>query len=304
MAYQKRQKIIKSYLKEAGSDIGLEKLDGEEIEKDQLVNAITSVPFLAESKLVVVNYPSKNKEIAENIEQVISQLPDTTHLVVYENELDKRSSYYKFISKQKETLYFGELNERELLDWLLSKAKELGVNISPGDGKFLIDRIGPDQWNISNELEKLAGAGAKEINRELITHLTEESPKETIFQLIDCLASSNPQKALQLYGQLRAARLEPVYILAMIGWHLHNLLVVKSANNKNPAIIAKDQKIAPFVVGKSQRVSRTLQLRQLKSSVDLAVNADLRIKTQPNDPDRVLEHLILMLVQKLSRQAV
>src|SRR5262245_3457600 len=90
------------------SDLGLEKIDGEEAEYDRIREALESLPFLASKKMVVLRSPSSTKEFTENAEKLLKELPETTDLIIVEPKLDKRLSYYKLLKKITD---FKEFNE-------------------------------------------------------------------------------------------------------------------------------------------------------------------------------------------------
>ena len=48
--------------------MGLQRIDGEEVEYDAIREALESLPFLASKKLVVLRAPSANKEFVEKVE--------------------------------------------------------------------------------------------------------------------------------------------------------------------------------------------------------------------------------------------
>src|SRR3954468_14390041 len=72
------------------SDMGLERLDGEEAEYDRMREAIESLPFLASKKLIVLHRASANKQFVEQAEQLLTNLSESTDVILIEPKLDKR----------------------------------------------------------------------------------------------------------------------------------------------------------------------------------------------------------------------
>ena len=95
------RQIVDTFVAEQG-DLGLERLDGQEVSLDRISEALTSLPFLANKKLVVLRAPSANKQFTEQAEQMLSDIPETTDVIIVEPKLDKRLSYYKFLKKATE----------------------------------------------------------------------------------------------------------------------------------------------------------------------------------------------------------
>src|SRR3989344_1316771 len=92
---RKLQEIIETYKTKTGSDFGLERIDGITSNAKTLGSALRAVPFLASSRLVVIEYLSANKAASGQVESIIEGLPSTTVVVFYEKELDKRTAYFK-----------------------------------------------------------------------------------------------------------------------------------------------------------------------------------------------------------------
>jgi DNA polymerase III delta subunit len=78
---QELRRLINDFVAEQG-DLALEKLDGDDVEFDRLREALTSLPFLASKKMVVLHSPSKNKQFLESCEQILEQMPETTEVVI------------------------------------------------------------------------------------------------------------------------------------------------------------------------------------------------------------------------------
>jgi len=100
--------LVAAFLREHDA-MGLERVDGEEAEFDRLSEALTSLPFLATKKLVVVRNGSSNKQFVEKAKELLEGLPETTELVLVEAKLDKRGAYYKMLKKDTDFREFAEL---------------------------------------------------------------------------------------------------------------------------------------------------------------------------------------------------
>src|SRR5262245_449591 len=82
--------LIEQFVKEYG-DLALERLYGEEVEFQAILDALQNLPFLVTKKMVVVRSLSANKQAAEKIEQIINAAGDDTDLILYEPAVDKRT---------------------------------------------------------------------------------------------------------------------------------------------------------------------------------------------------------------------
>ncbi len=287
------QKLTSAYAARHG-DLELERIDGETADPSRVREALTSVSFLAPEKMVVIRSLGANKQASEQAEQLFDGMSDTTEVIIVEPKFDKRTAYYKFLKKHADFREFPELDPQGLARWLAAAAKERGGSIGPGDARYLVERAGASQQLLSNELEKLLLYDPK-ITRETIDLLTDTTPQSTIFQLLEAAFAGDQRRALRLYAEQRALKVEPSQIIAMLAWQLHVLAVIKTAGERPPDTIAKEAKINPFVVQKSRSVARNLSLAQLKKLVAGLLKIDRRIKRTSTDPDEALKHYLLTL---------
>lgn len=290
-----QRKFVDAFMKEHG-DLALERIDCEEAEFTQIQAALTSLPFLASKKMIVLRSPSTNKQFVEQAEQLLSEVPETTDVILIEPKLDKRQSYYKFLKKETDFREFPELDLGGLANWLVAEAKRQKGEITMSDARYLAERVGLNQQMLGSELEKLILYDPK-VTRKTIDLLTDATPQSTIFQLLDAAFAGNTKRALQLYQEQRAMKVEPIQIIAMISWQLNVLAIVKTAGEKPSQTIAKEAKINPYVVTKSQGIARKLSLPDLRRLVKDLLDIDIRSKSTNQDTDEALQHYILKLAQ-------
>jgi DNA polymerase-3 subunit delta len=255
--------------------------------------SLQSLPFLTDRKLVVLREPGKQKDFAENIATILENMPETTDVIIVEPKLDKRLSYYKTLKKQTDFREFAELDANSLTRWAVEYVKMRG-SLSLADAKFLIDRVGANQQLVKNELDKLLTYSTT-ISRQTIELLTETAPQSTVFELLDAAFAGNKSRAMELYKEQRAIRVEPQAIIAMIVWQLHVMAIVRAAGTMPADEIAKSAKLNPFVVRKTQSLARNRTLPQIKTMVQKLLALDIQLKTTAIDDDAALQLYLLEL---------
>lgn len=288
-------RIVDVFVREQG-DLALERIDGAETELSAIREAISSLPFLASKKLVILRAPSSNKLFTERIEQLLAVAAETTDIVIHEPKLDKRSVYYKILKKQTDYREYAELDVNGLAAWLIREAKDRAGSIKSNDARYLVERVGANQQLLSNEIEKLILYSAI-VTRTTIDELTEATPQTTIFQLLEAAFAGNAQRAFGLYHDQRALKVEPIQIIAMLTWQLHILAIVKAAGDRGPADIAKQTKISPYVIQKSAAIANHLTISELRTLISELLTLDVRSKSQPIDVDEALQLYILKLTR-------
>ena len=285
--------IVAAFL--AAHDVmGLERIEGDEVEFDRLSEALTSLPFLASRKLVILRSPSANKKFTEQIQVLLAGVPETTDVVIVEPKLDKRGAYYKLLKKATDYKDFPELDANGLARWAVDYAKVNGGSLRPVDARFLVERVGVNQRLVSSEINKLLLYDSI-VSRESIELLTESTPQSTIFELLEAAFSGNAKRTISLYEEQRAMKIEPQQIIAMLAWQLHIVALLKTAGSRNPDMIAKQAKVSPYVVKKSVGIARQLSLARYKQLLQGLLAIDMRLKRESLDADEALRAYLLRL---------
>lgn len=281
------------FMKEHG-ELALERIDAEEAGPQAVLEAVQSMPFLASRKMVVVRDLGADKAASGQIEQIIDSAGKTTDLVFYETALDKRSSYFKVLKSRTSLEEFAESDARGLAAWLTHEAKNQDANLEQTDAQYLVERVGPSQEQLANELDKLITYDPK-ITRQNIDRLTVKTPQSRVFDLLDAAFAGNKKRALELYNEQRAQKVEPQAIMAMIAWQLKLLVLVKTGADKSAAQIAKDSGMSPWPVQKAQNLVRQIDDKRLAEMVAEALAIDEKSKSTNLDLDEALKTYITTL---------
>ncbi len=289
------RRLVDDFVKQHG-DLALERVDGQEADFARINEALTALPFLSARKMVVLRQPGGNKQFTEKFEQIFDEVPESTDVIIIEPKLDKRLSYYKFLKKNTDYRELNELDQPGLARWLVDTANQQDGKLSPADARYLVERVGANQQLLANELEKLLLYNPA-ISRQTIDLMTEPTPQSTIFQLLETAFAGNNKRMLELYAEQRALKVEPPQIIAMLAWQLHVLAIIKTAGGRTADQIAKEARINPFVVRKSQAIARQLTLAQLKKLVRDLLKIDVASKSTNLDVDDALQHYLLALTQ-------
>ena len=285
--------LTESFLAKHG-ELAVEKFDAEEAEAPIIIESIQALPFLSARKMVVVRNGNANQQFAEQIEQITSSIPTSTDLILYEPHLDKRTAYFKVLKTKTRFEEFNQLNKNNLAKWLLTEAKKQGAKLSFAAANYLVERLGENQELLFNELTKLAIYDPN-ISKDNIDLLTEPTPQSRVFDLLDAAFAGNKQQAIRLYEDQRAQKVGPERILAMIAWQLQLLALIKSADGRSSAEVAKDSGMNPYPVKKAASVAGKLSDEKLREMVDEALEIDIKSKTTSLDLDEALKTYITTL---------
>ncbi|MEI6039889.1 MAG: DNA polymerase III subunit delta [Candidatus Berkelbacteria bacterium] len=301
--YRLKQKIKdmkEKYISASLGDTNLAVLEGKTVKADDIIRQALAFPFLAKSRLVIVEnlLLEGKKEEQEKIGEFILKVPDTTVLVFAESGVpDKRGSLFKKLNKPKQAQEFKFLDEGGIKKWIGEEvARQKGEIDYDGIDKLYVF-VGADLWRLTNEITKLVTYNPK-ITPKTIELLVQAQTTSDIFTLIDALANRKQTQSLkELYRLLDNGENE-LYILSMIVYQFRNMLVVRDLVERginSQWEIAKMASLHPFVAGKTLNLVRRYDLAELKKIYGFLLEQDIAAKTGKMAPRTILDLLVLSL---------
>lgn len=305
-ARRKLQETVDRFKNTTGNSFDLERFDcsDQDLSKDKVVSAISSVPFLATNRLVILEDMLANKKLGEALLPLLKDVAKETVVVIYESKVDERTKLFKELKGLAKSHKFENLTEQQLRTWVLKTAESMNGKIDAQAVSFLIERVGNSQWRLWNELQKLT-AYNRTISKENITELVEPTFENSIFDMVEEIAHGQATQALRLYLGLRHQKAQPLYILSMIAWQMRNLLLVKAASENTGSDLAQ-AKISPYVVSKVRNIAVKVDMRNIVKSYESIQETDLKLKTLQIDSDVEMQQLILRITSLMrpARSAV
>lgn len=287
--------IRAQYTKKTGGDLEMEQLDMSEHQISDLLDSLSVVPMFVTSRLIVVRGLSANKVAAEKIDEIVEVTPDSTILVVVDSKPDKRSKVFKALSKLPKAKEFKSLSDGELQRWIRNRVSKAGGQIDARTASQLAMRVGNDQWQLNQEVQKLVLYNP-EVTSESVELLVTPNFEQTIFELIDAVARHQTGRVLELYKRLSLDGVADQQILAMLNWQYRNLVLAKD-NEGRDQTWAREFGIAPFAASKAAGMVRNLEMNDLKKAYHQIVQADLSIKSGEVPSALALEQLLVSLSQ-------
>ena len=157
-----------------------------------------------------------------------------------------------------------------------------------------MERLGTNQALLANELDKLLIYDSR-VSKKNIDLLTEPNPQSKVFDLLDAIFSGQKGRALKLYDEQRAQKVEPQAILAMIAWQLNIISIAKYSKNRDLAEVSRDSSVKDYPLRKARGLAGKLSDKDLKKMVSEALDIDWRGKTTSLNMDEALRNYILTL---------
>jgi len=299
---KKLSALREKFLLSDPSGINLSQLSGENITLAGFFSEISSAPFLANKRLIIIRnllIDNKDGELKKSIAENLSKIPDTAVVVFAESgSPDKRTSLFRALNKPKISQVFDLLSPLSFNTWIRNYFKKEGLSISAKACEKMSAYLENDQTRGENEIKKLLlyakSQKGEQIEEEDIELLVKGGNSANIFEFIEAVAKKEKKKAFLALKTLKEAGQNEIYILSMIAYQFRTLLIISDflSRNLRPKEIALQAKMHPFVINKSIDLLRGYSKDRLKKLYNDLKNADLSIKSGKLDPSLCLDLVV------------
>ena len=284
-AYLKKQ--YKDKLKRAMADpddsMNFSAYEGKGINPKEVIDLAETLPFFADRRVILIENSGFFKNSWEELAEYIPQVPETTHFIFVEDEIDKRSKLYKAVKNAGKIVEFTSQTEELLTRWVLTRIKKEGKNITGSVMQLFLNKVGNDMGNIDRELEKLlCYCMEKEVIEAAdVEAVTTEQTTNKVFDMVNAIAEHNQRKALDLYYDLLTLKEPPMRIMYLISRQFQILLNIKDMSGKgfDNAAMAKNAGIPPFAVRRNLSQAKGFTMQQLKQAIRDGVDYEEAVKT-------------------------
>jgi DNA polymerase-3 subunit delta len=234
--------------------------------------------FSADNENIIIIYESRLKTDKKDKIVKANAVKDTI-LTIKEKKL------FELLKVQKFSKEFKNFTAPELIQWVKKEVATNGQTINPAAVTTLINLVGSDLWQLSNEIKKLTHFKNKDDKTEIsvaeVKNLVSANFDENIFALTDALGAKNCAQALKILEEQYKADAAPEYILTMLVRHFKILLQIKDGLEKgvNQTDINKQLWLNPYVFNKNLSQVRNFTSANLKTILNELIEADYLNKT-------------------------
>ena len=294
--YRSRQKldeIIEHYKETHKSGLNLRYFEEKDLDFQDFKNEFQTTPMFKEKKLVILTDIFFNQAFKENFLKNSEKFINSEDVILFyeEREVSLDDPLFVFLKKQAKIQEFQPLEGQKLKNWLKKELAEHQAKADPQASEKLINYVGNNLWQLSNEVKKLSSyKKGHKIEVADIELLVKPKIEADIFKTIDALASKNKKQALDLLHQHLAKGDSPLYLLAMINFQFRNILAIKDLIEKGKPL--GRSKLHPYVIKKSYQQARKFTLEELKKIYRKIFEVDYNIKTGKLEPQIALDLFI------------
>lgn len=280
------KKLYKDKLKAAilgdGDEMNFSYFEGKGIDVAKVISAANTLPFFSDKRLIIIENSGLFKSQSD-LADYIKSIPETTHIIFTETEIDKRNRLFKAVKDIGTVSEMSGMDEANLKLWVASLLDKDKKKITGDTILYLLSKTGTDMENIQNEVEKLS---CYAMNREIITAEDIDAVCTTlisgkIFLMIDAIGNRKQNQALDLYYDLLALKEKPMSILFLIARQFNILIQVKdlAGLGYNNTVISQKTGLMPFTINKYISQGKNFTMKTLKEALLSCAEIEEHIKT-------------------------
>jgi DNA polymerase-3 subunit delta len=292
------------------AELNTTRLDGRTYNLDDLLSVAGALPFLAKRRLVILSNPTerlKSKPSQDKFLEQLMKVPPTTALVLIENrpltdERDRRYNRLHWLEKWAEEhpdLVFTKLINTprgpELVRWVQVQAKTSGGQITPQAAQQLIQWVGEDPRQLSQEINKLLAFVnyKRAIELDDVLAITIDTAEGDIFILVDALGNRDGRRAMGMLDRLLEEQ-DPLNIFAMVTRQFRLVIQLRELfeNGKSSTEMAQSLKLQPFQVERMIPQAQNFSLSALEAILHHLLGLDEGTKSGKIDGKLALQMLV------------
>lgn len=301
--------LKKKIVDPAFESFNLHQYDGKDTDMDDILKDAQMLPMMSEYNFVLVrDYPiEKSKNDLKLLKEFLEDIPESTIFVFYyaAKEPDLKSSAFKNLEKYFDNagsvVRLDKRSENEVARLLVSGAKKRGAVLDINNAKYLISVSGNDMKNLLNELDKLSYfVNGGEITEEIIDNMATKCLQARVYDLSKAVVGGDFDSAYNVLDTLFSMKEDPIKLNSVIIGVYVDMYRVKCAKTAGNSYddVAKyfNYRGREFALRNASRDCAALSENQLRKSLDVIMDTDLKLKSTSTDKKLLLEEMIVKLI--------
>ena len=303
------EQLKKLLLDDLTESFNFHKLTSETFDVRSFAEAVENLPMMAESTLVWVDdvdiykLPEADRD---KMADVFADIPEYctvvfTYITIPWKPDNRLRKYTELIKSHATIVEFGKQDVRDLIPWITRHFAANKKRISPDLCAYLIEITGGTMTALAGEIAKISAfSGAEDICKSDIDAVTEPVLDAVVFQMTDLLGRREYGAALLKLQQLLKMQQKPTAILGAIGAHFRRLSTARTLldHGKQSSELMRLYTLGDYAARKTMSTAGKFSHEFYAKVSELILETDVSLKTSYDEPERLLEVLLLQIAQE------
>lgn len=300
------EKIRKDALGDAGAAFNYHVLRGDQVPVARVVQQALALPMLGRVQVIWLKQADACVADADGqaaLEKYLAKPVPETILIMSTDKADKRKRWVKLCQSSGFYFDFTPPSGEALVQWVLKAAQKENLPLGAEHARLLVELVGNDLLSLKSEIDKLA-LMSEDCGRAL-------TAEELGAVIMDQAALEGYEITAALEPGRAAEVLRTWFRLQEWGRSAHEIAPLLLARIRKGALLAacrqeglRDGEAAalsaqnPYALRFLEPMVRGMGLGGLSRGLDVALDADRRLKGSPLGPDLVVEKMIFELCRR------
>jgi len=288
-----KEKVIDSQTK----DFNYDNLYGDEVNGNDIINLITSLPMMTDRRLVIIKSIQK---LSVSDKKILSKYLDSpvesTILVLTANRIDRRRKFYSKVVKKSTWVECKPVYDDTAVSWIMKRFRQQEVDISKPAASIIVQLVGTSLGSIDNEINKIMTyiEGQKSVDEKVVYQVVGFYKEFNIWNLTDAVGNKDYISAYKILNYFLEEGVSAALLLIELTGRIILLMKIRIMLEKgmNKYSIKKIMHLKNFFLNLYIKQAKNFSLPELKECLQALQFADQSLKTGYIKPKMVLTLII------------
>ncbi len=258
---------------------------------DELQEFLTTVSFFGGRKLAIV----KDMNFKFDADTIIENVDENTIVCIVEDNIDKRLTAYKKISKVGCEINFEMMKPEEVKEYIMKTLGMYGIKVDSQTAIYLETVCSNDKNTLINEFRKITSFlnQGDTLTTEVIDFICCKTLQGQVFDLIDTIVARKRKKSLEMLEEMILQNEAVQKISTLLYRQIKNIYLIKSILEQNARVnIASTLALQPFLVNKLMKISSSFEIGELEKILYAFADYDEKVKIGKMDSKLGLKQIL------------
>lgn len=310
------KKLITKLVNKENETYNFHKFEGKAFNVNSFSDVCESLPMFSDRVCIAINdlnADSMNNNDFEDLMNTLSDIPETTTVIIYATGIDLFNGKKFLIGKNKKisdlasksgfACEFSYKKPPELVKYISDRVNKKGSSISKKTAEYLAFQCLSNIMLINSEIDKLCDySNGEEITNDTVDLLVSKQLDSNAFALAKAISQHNGKLTMTILNELYEQQTDAIAILSAISMAFIDLYRARLANNSgiSQSDVKNDfsYKKREFAVTNAFRDSHSISAERLSKCIMVLSETDIALKSSKTDSFLILEQAITSMLTK------